>query len=92
MSIATLFRHVDIDVPRYVTVNGIVVADPALASTWEGEYANVVIDQAAERTEALCSDAQRLGVPPKRLPLPKRQWWWIAAGALTVAGVAVWAG
>lgn len=53
-----------------------------------------VTDQAAERTEAVCSEAQRLleslGIlPPK--PLPKRQWWWwIAAGALTaVAGVAV---
>jgi hypothetical protein len=31
MSIATLFRHVDIDVPRYVTVNGTVVTDPGLA-------------------------------------------------------------
>lgn len=31
MSIATLFRHVGIDVPRYVTVNGTVVTDPALA-------------------------------------------------------------
>lgn len=31
MSIATLFRHVGIDVPRYVTVNGTVVTDPGLA-------------------------------------------------------------
>jgi hypothetical protein len=53
-----------------------------------------VTDQAAERTEALCSEVQRLleslGIlAPK--PLPKRQWWWwIAAGALTTAaGVAV---
>jgi hypothetical protein len=31
MTIATLFRHVGIDVPRYVTVNGTVVTDPGLA-------------------------------------------------------------